>query len=173
MYLLVLPESGDALLIWPDGHALRVRRDGSTVPSMLASTDSPACPNLQRAVSGRKPPGGETWPAPSVSRAATTQAAPPVVSPDHDPGRVDPETTGCGCSGVHLGLTRSRWNAAHDRETAVAPDHHARSPQAAQPGVPSDKTGAQQISDPDSTAGALLVSPCSAITTTCRANLPR
>lgn len=32
MFLLTLPESRDALLIWPDGRAIRIRPDGSTVP---------------------------------------------------------------------------------------------------------------------------------------------
>jgi hypothetical protein len=32
MRLIALPESGDALLVWPDGRAVRIRPDGSTVP---------------------------------------------------------------------------------------------------------------------------------------------
>jgi hypothetical protein len=30
--LVVLPESRDLLVIWPDGRAVRIGRDGSTTP---------------------------------------------------------------------------------------------------------------------------------------------
>lgn len=30
--VILLPESGDALVVWPDGRAIRIRPDGSTVP---------------------------------------------------------------------------------------------------------------------------------------------
>ena len=38
VHLLVLPESGAALLVWPDGRAVRVERDGTTRPPLAALT---------------------------------------------------------------------------------------------------------------------------------------
>jgi hypothetical protein len=32
MHLFILPESGYALVIWPDGRAIRARPNGWTVP---------------------------------------------------------------------------------------------------------------------------------------------
>lgn len=36
--LMVLPESGAVLLVWPDGRAVRVARDGTTAPQLAALT---------------------------------------------------------------------------------------------------------------------------------------
>jgi len=37
--LLVLPESGVALLVWPDGRAVRVEPDGTMAPRIVPDTD--------------------------------------------------------------------------------------------------------------------------------------
>jgi len=39
MYLIALPQPGDALVIWPDGGAIRVRPAGSTVPPTPSQAD--------------------------------------------------------------------------------------------------------------------------------------
>lgn len=32
--VIILPESGDALVFWPDGRAIRIRPDGAIFPPM-------------------------------------------------------------------------------------------------------------------------------------------
>jgi len=91
MRLIILPDSGDALLAWPDGRAIRIRPDGSTVPPTPAQAgpflkvgpgsdgpDQRRCAVLSRGACRKRHRLGPT--SPQQGQAVAAASAPTLAS---------------------------------------------------------------------------------------------